>query len=57
MDEKIRKASQQMDANQKRCETEIERIRTDYDSILKKLKMKQRHEKHRGTAWRLKMMT
>ena len=46
IDEKIQIASQQMDINKKRCETEIERIQRHYDAILEKLEnMKQRHEK------------
>ena len=46
IDEKIQEASQQMDENKKRCETEIERIQRHYDAIFEKLKrMKQRHEK------------
>ena len=43
---KIQEASQQMDENKKRCETEIERIQRHYDAILEKLeKMKHKHEK------------
>ena len=46
IDEKIQEASQQMDENKKRCETEIERIQRHYDAILEKLeKMKHKHEK------------
>ena len=46
IDRKIQEASQQMDENKKRCETEIEKIQRHYDAILEKLeKMKQRHEK------------
>ena len=46
IDEQIQEASQQIDKNKRRCETEIERIQAHYDAILEKLeKMKQRHEK------------
>ena len=46
IDEKIQRASQQMDENKKRCKTEIERIQAHYDAILEKIeRIKQRHEK------------
>nr|XP_022336251.1 uncharacterized protein LOC111132719 [Crassostrea virginica] len=45
IDEKIQKASKQMDKNKRRCEIEIERIQRHFDAILEKLeKIKQRHE-------------
>ena len=46
IDAKIEEASQQMDKNKKRCETEIKIIQTHYDAILEKLeKIKERLEK------------
>ena len=46
IDEKIQKASKQMDKNKRRCEIEIERIQRHFDAILETLeKIKQRHEK------------
>ena len=46
LDEKIQRASQQMEENKKRCENEVSKLQKHYDAIIEKLhKIKEKHEK------------